>query len=566
MSRSGGVSEVLGFVRSYAHEVISLLLLPALVIGDELFVEVTSDALLAHPTTCGSLDKDWIIEVNGGGLVVEDFNADGHLDLVVVDGSTVERARAGEAGEPPRLYLGDGACGFSLAGEAWQMSGGRWGMGGAAGDLNNDGYPDLVVTQWGPDRVFLNEGGAGLREVTEEAGLVGGRWGASAALLDYDADGNLDLAVVNYLAFDPDEVKRRGEGCAWKGHDVMCGPEGLIPVHDQLYRGLGDGRFEDVTLAAGFAPLTAGYGLGVITLDVDGDGRTDLYTANDSTPNHLWRNKGDGTFEEIAWRHGVGHDANGKEQAGMGIACADANEDGVPDLFVTNFSGENNALYLSRKGRFRERSYAVGLGGASLRRLGWGTSYGDFDLDGHLDLFVLNGHVYPQADQPGTDTSYAQPDQVFLQGANGRFTEVALGGVERVSRAGVSADLDADGDLDLIALELGGPARVWQNTSASSGAEARWLGVRLAGTAAHGASLELAYDADGERVTLKRFARTAGGFQASCPLACHFVAERWSGEGAVTLRVRWLGGGLSEVELDSLGRWVELSAPAGEPK
>jgi len=549
-------------VRGYAHSVITLLLFQALAAGDGLFVEVTSDALLEHPTTCGSEEKDWIIEVNGGGLVVEDFDADGKLDLVVVDGSTVDRARAGEAGEPPRLYLGDGACGFTLAGEEWEMSGGRWGMGGAAGDLDNDGFTDLVVTQWGSDRVFLNEGGAGFREVTDEAGLIGKRWGTSAALLDFDADGNLDLAVVNYLAFDPEVVKRRGEGCSWKGHDVMCGPEGLVPVHDQLYRGLGDGRFEDVTLAAGYSPESAGFGLGIMTLDFDGDGWTDLYTANDSTPNHLWRNQGDGTFEEIAWRHGVGHDANGKEQAGMGIACADANGDGAPDLFVTNFSGENNALYLSRGGRFRERSHAVGLGGASLRRLGWGTSYADFDLDGHLDLFVLNGHVYPQADERGTDTSYAQPDQVFFQGADGRFEESQLPGTARASRAGVSADLDHDGDLDLIVLELGGPARVWENTRlGSDSVEANWLGVSLRGSAGHGARVELEYSVEGERVTSVRQARTAGGFQASRPLSCHFVASGWAGEGAVILRVRWSGGGVSEEELESLGRWVTMSPP-----
>jgi len=554
-------------VRGYAHVVITLLLFQALAAGDGLFVEVSSDALLEHPTTCGSQEKDWIIEVNGGGLVVEDFNADGVLDLVVVDGSTVDRARAGEAGEPPRLYLGDGACGFSLAGEAWGMSGGRWGMGGVAGDLDNDGFTDLVVTQWGPDRVFLNEGGAGFREVTDEAGLIGKRWGTSAALLDFDADGNLDLAVVNYLSFDPEVVKRRGEGCSWKGHDVMCGPEGLVPVHDQLYRGLGDGRFEDVTLAAGFAPESAGYGLGAMTLDFDGDGWTDLYTANDSTPNHLWRNRGDGSFEEIAWRHGVGHDANGKEQAGMGIACADANGDGTPDLFVTNFSGENNALYLSRGGRFRERSHAVGLGGPSLRRLGWGTGYADFDLDGHLDLFVLNGHVYPQADQPGTDTSYAQPDQVFLQGESGRFTESELPGPARASRAGVSADLDADGDLDLVTLELGGPARVWENTSLGADSQdARWLGVSLSGSAGHGAKVELEYSAGDERVTSVRYARTAAGFQASQPLACHLVASGWDGSGAVTLRVHWLGGGVSEQELKTLGRWVQVSAPREESR
>ena len=246
----------------------------------------------------------------------------------------------------------------------------------------------------------------------------------------------------------------------------------------------------------------------------------------------------------------------------MGIACADANGDGTPDLFVTNFSGENNALYLSRGGRFRERSHAVGLGGPSLRRLGWGTGYADFDLNGQLDLFVLNGHVYPQSDEPGTDTSYAQSDQVFFQGADGRFKESELPGTARASRAGVSADLDSDGDLDLIALELGGPARVWENTRLSSDSEdVSWLGVSLKGSAGHGAKVELEYSVGDERVTIVRRARTAGGFQASQPLSCHFVASGWSAEESVTLRVHWSGGGVSEEELKTLGRWVTMSPP-----
>jgi len=550
--------------------VISLLILSTLAPAGDLFVEVSSEALLAHPTTCGAVEKDWILEVNGGGLIVEDFDGDGNLDLVVVDGSTLARVQADEPGEAPRLYLGDGECGFALAGEAWEMSGGRWGMGGTSGDLNNDGFPDLVVTQWGPDRVFLNEGGSGFKEVTETAGLIGKRWGTSCAVLDADADGNLDLVITNYLAFDPALVKPRGEGCSWKGHDVMCGPEGLVPVHDQLYRGLGDGRFEDMTFAAGFSPEDAGYGLGVMTLDFDGDGWTDIYTANDSTPNHLWRNKGDGSFEEIAWRYGVGHDANGKEQAGMGIACGDANGDGVPDLFVTNFSGENNSFYQSRGERFRERAHAVGLGGASLRRLGWGTGYGDFDLDGRLDLFVLNGHVYPQADEAGTDTSYAQANQLFLQSKSGRFEEREFSGPARTNRAGVTADLDGDGDLDIISLELGGPARVWENTTLDASrdelAPAPWLGVRLAGSGAQGARLELSYEVDGAEVVRHAYMRTAAGFQASAPLAAHLVAGGYERGSSAVLRVRWLGGELSELELDSLDRWMLVQREAEESR
>ena len=503
--------------------------------GAPLLVEAGASALPdGVRTTCGGAEKDFILEVNGGGLVVEDFDADGRLDLVVIDGSTIERVRAGEPGLPPRLFLNRGEGRFAPADGAWTMSGGRWGMGGAAGDVDGDGFVDLFVTQWGPDRLFLNRGGKGFEEVpAERSGLVGSRWGTSATFLDYDGDGKLDLAVANYIDFDPAVVPARGSGCTWKGHEVMCGPEGLVPVHDQLWRGNGDGTFSDASVVAGYRPEAAGFALGVIALDYDRDGDTDLYVANDSTPNFLWENRGDGTFLEVGFRRGVSHDANGKEQAGMGLAAGDVDGDGRDDLFVTNFSGENNALYASKGRGFRERSSQVGLFGASLRSLGWGTGLVDLDLDGDLDLFVLNGHVYPQASLPGTDTSYEQQDQWFEQRnstAKGidavEFVEHPLSdGAPSVTRAGVAADLDGDGDLDIAALDLGGPVRVLRNLTRERGGQSppHWLSVRLRqGTGnrdAIGARVELVFE---DATRSAREIRSGVGFQASGPLLAHF--------------------------------------------
>jgi hypothetical protein len=492
--------------------------------SDPLFREIGPRALPGVVTHCGSPAKDYIVEANGGGLVLGDFDRDGKIDLVVVDGSTLERVAKGESGYPPRLFLGKGDGTFAPAGPSWAMAGGRWGMGAAAGDLDEDGWLDLVVTEWGPERVFLNDHGQGFREVTAKAGLVGDEWSTSAVLLDHDRDGHLDLVVVNYLEFDPARVARRGAGgCQWKGIDVMCGPEGLPPVHDRLFRGKGDGTFEDKTIAAGFRPAEPAFGLGAMTLDYDDDGDTDVYVTNDSMANHLWENRGDGTFAEVGFRRGVSHDANGKEQASMGIACGDWNDDGRDDLFVTNFSGEGDSLYVSsKKLGFRERSAAASLSAASLAKLGWGAHFQDFDLDGDLDVSVSNGHVYPEADRPGTDTSYAQEDQLFRNVGGGRFAVEKLSDAPAaVSRATACADLDGDGDLDLVALQVEGPVRVLLNTTVP-GKDAHWLAVRLRSPHGNRDGLGARVVAEWKGGSRRAEIRTSGGYQSSVPAEARF--------------------------------------------
>ncbi|MFO1009783.1 MAG: CRTAC1 family protein [Planctomycetota bacterium] len=542
--------------------VVGVLLVTAARAQAPLFTDVSERALPGVVTTCGSPKKEYIVDVDGGGLALGDFDGDGRVDLVVVDGSELGRIARGEPGFPPRLFLGNGDATFRPAGEAWTMAGGRWGMGCATGDLDGDGWLDLVITQWGPTRVLLNQKGKGFRELGAESGLVGSEWGSSAALFDYDRDGKLDLVVVRYLDFDVARVPKLGaEGCRWKGHDVMCGPEGLVPLFDQLYRGQGDGTFVERTKEAKFVPEKPGFGLGVMPFDYDLDGDLDVFVANDSTPNFLWENQGDGTFRDVAYARGVSHDANGREQASMGIGCADWNGDGRPDLYVTNFSGETDSLYASAKsGGFRERSSSAGLAGPTLPTLGWGTAFADLDLDGDLDLFTLDGHVYPQADLPGTDTTYAQRDLLLRNDGKGRFVAEPLSAAApTVSRAGALADLDGDGDLDLVALRVEGPVRVLRNDAVHD-ASHHWLRVALRAKSGDPFALGARVTAEWSGGRSVAEVRTAGGYQASVPAEAHF------GLGAAAklerLVVRWPSGReqvLTDVAVDR--RLVVEEAP-----
>lgn len=521
------------------------------------FVNITEQSLGDVQVVCGGPDKDWIIEVNGGGLGLEDLNGDGHLDLVVVEGSTVDALRSGKAGRAPRLFLGTGDGKFEPAPKAWHMQPMGWGNGLAIGDVDGDGWSDLCLTGLDELVLYRNRAGQGFERMAN-SGLAQAGWFTSAGFFDADQDGHLDLFVARYLSFDLETIVGRTKGNArWKGQQVMSGPEGMHAQGDVLYRGLGNGRFVEQTKIAGIEAAPAAFGLGVVCRDLDGDGDTDIYVSGDSTPNHVWINRGNGHFDERGFAMGLSHGPNGREQAGMGIAIADMHGAGSPSILVTNFSGENNAFYQPsrRPGRFRDRGGRAGLAMPSRTWLGWGTGFMDWNRDGLLDLWVLNGHVYPQADETGTDTSYAQPDQLFVQGADGRFSPQELqSGSGHVSRTGVSGDIDGDGDEDLVFWTMEGRLQVLRNDCPKQG---EWVGLDLrrntGGSAAIGAQVQVR---SGEHKQWAQVQRSAG-FQASRPARLLFGLGDF--EGAVQVRVTWPKpwSGVQEFEV-AAGAWHKL--------
>lgn len=481
----------------------------------------------------GGEPSQHILEVNGGGLGLIDFDRDGDLDLFVANGATLDDP---ESGPGSRLYENLGGLRFADATGKAGLSLRRWAMGSAVGDYDGDGFDDVYVTCYGPNVLLRNDHGR-LVDVTEGAGVGDPWWGTSAAFGDLDLDGDLDLYAVNYLDFDAAHPPGRS---VFKGVPVMAGPHGLNARHDVLYENLGDGRFRDVTEAAGCLPAAPAYGLGAIILDFDGDGLPDIFVGNDSMPNFLFRNLGGMRFEEVGLYAGIAADTDGGEQATMGIAVADVDGNALPDVFTTNFSSDNNTLHLNLDGSFfDDRTMQYGLGMISRPYLGWSCGFFDFDLDGDEDLLMFNGHVYPEASMQTMDSEYEQPPLLFERDGPRfhRVTDAAAGAFllePRRSRAAVFADLDDDGDVDAVTSELNGLIRILRNDSPGGD----WLIVEprdAAGAAVLGCAVEVRGAGPAQRRWIY-----GGGYQTSAAPYAHFGLP--PGAGDVTVRITWPDG------------------------
>jgi len=438
----------------------------------------------------GTPEKSTILETPGSGVALIDYDNDGWLDIYLLNGSTFPALKGKEV--PPRAMLlhnnHDGT--FTDVTEKAGVANERWGFGVAVGDYDRDGWPDIYVSNFGKNRLYHNNHDGTFTDAAEKAGVTLGGWSTGATWGDYDRDGFLDLFVPGYVKFDPDNPPLAGKGslppgfCQFRGIDVMCGPRGLPGESDHLFHNNGDGTFTDVSVKAGVSDPRGYYGLASVFVDVDDDGWLDLLVANDSVPKYLYRNKHDGTFEDVSYLSGFALNDEGREQAAMGIAVGDYNRDGRVDFHITNFSDDYNTLYHNDgDASFSDVSFAAGIGNVTIPFLGWGTGFIDFDNDGLLDIFVANGHVYPGVDKQDWGTTFAQRPLLFRNLNGTKFEEVppATGsGLAAVvsARGAAFGDLFNDGRIDVVLNVIDSTPVLLRNVVNNSN---HWLGIRLVG-------------------------------------------------------------------------------------
>jgi hypothetical protein len=523
--------------------------------------DIATTAGIVHTDVHGGVKTNkYILEMTGHGVAVIDFDNDGLRDLFFVNGTRVDAP----APAPHTLYrnLGDGRF-RDVTSDAGIVNKG-WGQGVCAGDADNDGLVDLLITYYGHNVLYRNRGKGKFDDITGRVGLPvdGQRWATGCSMIDYDRDGLLDLFVSNYVGFDLQRVSGPGSSpfCFWKGQAVFCGPKGFAGGRNALYRNV-DGKFVDVSKHSGILLGGIHYGLGVATADYDNDGWPDIYVACDSTPGILYRNNRNGTFTDVGVEAGTAYGGSGQELGSMGVAAGDYDNDGLIDIVKTNFMDETSTLYKNLGGWFfADATYEAGLG-LHTKIVGWGVEFVDFDQDGWKDIFMANGHIYPELSSGRTGESYKQAKILYWNLRNGAFRDIASGTPALTkphsSRGLATGDFDGDGSLEVVVVNINDSPSLYQFEVDRGNA----ILVELVGTKSNRSAI-------GARVTVEAGGlRQAGDVRSGSSFASQPDFRVHFGVGKATLAdkltIQWPSGALEELTRIEVNQWITVKEGAG---
>jgi enediyne biosynthesis protein E4 len=540
--------------------------------GPVVFQDVTHQAGLDTWThRMGTPEKQFILDTNGSGAGLLDYDNDGWLDIYLVNGSTYD-ALTGKVTPPHAALFHNNHDGtFTNVAEQAGVTNDRWGFGVAIGDYDNDGWPDIYVTNFGKNRLYHNNRNGTFTDVAEQAGVQLGNWSTGATFGDYDGDGRLDLFVPGYVHYDIDHPPVPGSAavgyiqCQFRGAPVMCGPRGLKGEPDHLFHNNGNGTFTDVSAKAGVSDPNGYYGFSAVFADLNNDGKVDLAVADDSTPNYLYINKGDGTFEDDSYASGFALNGDGRETAGMGLAVGDYRNNGLLDLLVTDFSDDYKVLYRNDGGgNFTDVSYQTGVAQDAIPFLGWGAGFIDFDNDGWKDIMMINGHVYPQVDQHDWGTTFAQRPLLYrnLEGKKFELVPAVEGtGLAEVfpGRGAAFGDLFNDGKVDVVVNVIDGHPVLLHNVSNDGH---HWVELKLIGGTksprdAVGATVYLTANGTRQRGDVL----SGGSYLSSNDPRVHF------GLGDAThadlVEIHWPSGNVEKLKLPSVDRIFTIEEGKG---
>jgi hypothetical protein len=535
-------------------------------VATDLFAEVAEAVDLNFQHFNGATGAFYFPEIMGSGCALFDYDNDGDLDVYAIQGASWADSAAAEkpANRLFRNNLDQGVLSFTDVTAESGAGDTGYGMGCAVADFDNDGWQDLYVTNFGPNLLLRNNGDGTFRDISAESGTADPRWSCSAAFADFDDDGLLDLYVANYVDYRPEIDRPCYSGVGVRDY---CNPNTYRPERDTLYLQKSPGKFVDASGSSGI-DLARGNGLGVTCSDFNGDGRTDIYVANDGTPNFLWINEGGGKFRDQALMAGAAVNEDGKPEAGMGVAACDFDFDGDDDIFLTHLLNETNTLYVNNgSGAFRDATISVRLAQDSRPFTGFGTAWFDCDNDGQLDLFVANGAVYLESNATMPEYPYDQRNQLFRQSPGGRFTDVsgAVGpalALSEVSRGAAFGDVDNDGDVDILVSNNNGTLRLLLNRTQAAG---KSLTLQLSRTAGSrtvvGSTVKLALS-DGR--TVWRRVHTCGSYCSASDPRIHIGLG--DARPAGPIEIHWRGGGVEKWSDYPETGFVRLAEGTGEPR